>query len=193
MTMRAEEAVKVLRSGGLVAMPTETVYGLFADALNEDAVRHLFDVKGRTLDHALNLNVSSYDDILRFSKNQPDNLRELVEKFLPGPLTIILEANDQVPTYINNGMTTVGFRMPAVPETLEVIREVGVLVGPSANLTGQLSSTTAAQVDNAFGTTIDGIMANDAAITGVDSTIVDLTVTPPKILRQGAITIEDLQ
>ena len=129
-----ENIKQELEQGRAVVLPTETVYGLFAKALDEKAVAHVYQLKGRPRDKALNLNVASLDDILTFSKNQPTYLQQLVENFLPGPLTIILEANSKVPYWVNSGLMTVGFRMPSHPVTLELIREFGPLIGPSANL-----------------------------------------------------------
>ena len=114
-------------------------YGLFAKALDEKAVDHVYQLKRRPRDKALNLNIASLEDILHFSKNQPTYLQKLVETFLPGPLTIILEANDRVPYWVNSGLATVGFRMPSHPITLDFIRETGPLIGPSANISGQAS------------------------------------------------------
>ena len=134
-----EKIKQEFEKGGAAALPTETVYGLFAKALDEKAVDHVYQLKRRPRDKALNLNVASLDDILNFSKNQPTYLQQLVESFLPGPLTIILEANDKVPYWVNSDLTTVGFRMPSHPVTLELIREFGPLIGPSANISGQSS------------------------------------------------------
>ena len=134
-----EKIKQELEKGGAVVLPTETVYGLFAKALDEKAVDHVYQLKRRPRDKALNLNVASLDDIFRFSKNQPPYLQKLVDGFLPGPLTIILEANDKVPYWVNSDLTTVGFRMPSHPITLEMIREFGPLIGPSANISGHTS------------------------------------------------------
>ncbi|WEV60234.1 L-threonylcarbamoyladenylate synthase [Streptococcaceae bacterium ESL0729] len=186
-------AANFLKEGELVAMPTETVYGLFADALNEAAVRQVFAVKGRNLDHALNLNISGLSDLYKYSKNQPANLEQVIEKFWPGPLTIILEASDLVPPYINQGKDTVGFRMPDNAFTLEVIKKVGVLVGPSANLTGQASPRKAIQVLQDFKGKIRALKEDDQSISGLDSTIVDFSKGNPRILRQGAVKLESIE
>lgn len=197
-TKRLEEneqelAAEILSSGGMIAMPTETVYGLFAKAFDERAVRELFSLKKRELDHSLNLNISSIDDIYKYSKNQPENLDEIVAKFLPGPLTIILQANDQVPAYINEGKTTVGFRMPDNDFTLNVIKKTGVLVGPSANITGQASPRKISEVLTSFEGKIAAVKADDENISGIDSTIIDLSADAPKILRQGSVKLEDME
>ena len=186
-----EKIKQELEKGGAVVLPTETVYGLFAKALNEEAVDHVYQLKGRPRDKALNLNVASLDDILNFSKNQPPYLQKLVDCFLPGPLTIILEANDKVPYWVNSNLTTVGFRMPSHPITLELIREFGPLIGPSANLSGQTSGISFKEIVKDFGQEVLGI-EDDAFLTGQDSTILDLSSDKVKILRQGAITRQDI-
>lgn len=180
-----------LENGGAVVLPTETVYGLFAKALDEKAVDHVYQLKCRPRDKALNLNVASLDDILNFSRNQPTYLQQLVESFLPGPLTIILEANDKVPYWVNSNLTTVGFRMPSHPVTLELIREFGPLIGPSANISGHTSGVSFKEILKDFDQVVLGL-EDDAFLTGQDSTILDLSGDKVKILRQGAITREDI-
>lgn len=180
-----------LENGGAVVLPTETVYGLFAKALDEKAVDHVYQLKCRPRDKALNLNVASLDDILNFSKNQPTYLQQLVESFLPGPLTIILEANAKVPYWVNSDLTTVGFRMPSHPVTLDLIREFGPLIGPSANISGHASGVIFEEILKDFDQEILGL-EDDDFLTGQDSTILDLSGDKVKILRQGAITREDI-
>ena len=180
-----------LKNGGAVVLPTETVYGLFAKALDEKAVDHVYQLKGRPRDKALNLNIASLDDILNFSKNQPTYLQQLLESFLPGPLTIILEANDKVPYWVNSNLTTVGFRMPSHPVTLDLIREFGPLIGPSANISGHTSGVSFKEILKNFGQEVLGI-EDDAFLTGQDSTILDLTACKARILRQGSITQKDI-
>ena len=180
-----------LENGGAVVLPTETVYGLFAKALDEKAVDHVYQLKCRPRDKALNLNVASLDDILNFSRNQPTYLQQLVESFLPGPLTIILEANDKVPYWVNSNLTTVGFRMPSHPVTLELIREFGPLIGPSANISGQSSGVDFQKILQDFDQEVLGF-EDDSFLTGKDSTILDLTGKKVKIIRQGSITQEDI-
>ena len=186
-----EKIKQELEKGGAVVLPTETVYGLFAKALDEKAVDHVYQLKRRPRDKALNLNVASLDDILNFSKNQPPYLQKLVDCFLPGPLTIILEANDKVPYWVNSDLTTVGFRMPSHPITLELIREFGPLIGPSANISGQDSGVTYKEILQDFNQNVLGL-EDDAFLTGQDSTIIDLSGSKVKILRQGSITREDI-
>ncbi|OFU71542.1 threonylcarbamoyl-AMP synthase [Streptococcus sp. HMSC10A01] len=181
----------ILTAGGAVVLPTETVYGLFAQALNEEAVERVYELKRRPRDKALNLNVASLEEIYAFSKNQPTYLDQLYQAFLPGPLTIILQANDQVPTWINTGMDTVGFRIPKHLVTLDLIRKYGPLIGPSANLSGKVSGTSFQQIVMDFQEQVSGV-EDDAALTGQDSTILDLSGEKAHILRQGAITREDI-
>ena len=186
-----EKIKQELEKGGAVVLPTETVYGLFAKALDKKAVDHVYQLKRRPRDKALNLNVAHLDDILNFSKNQPPYLQKLVDSFLPGPLTIILEANDKVPYWVNSDLTTVGFRMPSHPVTLELIREFGPLIGPSANISGQDSGVTYKEILQDFNQNVLGL-EDDAFLTGKDSTIIDLSGSKVKILRQGSITREDI-
>ena len=182
---------KTLAAGGAVVLPTETVYGLFAQALNQEAVERVYELKQRPRDKALNLNVASLEEIYAFSKNPPSYLDQLYQAFLPGPLTIILQANDRVPTWINSGMETVGFRIPNHPVTLDLIQKYGPLIGPSANLSGKASGTSFQQIMMDFQEEISGV-EDDAALTGQDSTILDLSGEKAIILRQGAITREDI-
>ena len=182
---------KILAASGAVVLPTETVYGLFAQALNEEAVERVYELKRRPRDKALNLNVASIEEIYAFSKNQPSYLKQLYQAFLPGPLTIILQANDRVPTWINSGMETVGFRIPKHSVTLDLIRKYGPLIGPSANLSGKASGTDFQQIILDFQEQVSGV-EDDTALTGQDSTILDLSGEKARILRQGAITREDI-
>ncbi|MCY7012694.1 threonylcarbamoyl-AMP synthase [Streptococcus sanguinis] len=182
---------KNLAAGGAVVLPTETVYGLFAQALNEEAVERVYELKRRPSDKALNLNVASLEEIYNFSKNQPCYLDQLYQAFLPGPLTIILQANDRVPAWINSGMETVGFRIPNHPVTLDLIRKYGPLIGPSANLSGKASGTSFQQIMMDFQEEVSGV-EDDDFLTGQDSTILDLSGEKALILRQGAITREDI-
>ncbi|MBF0788275.1 MULTISPECIES: L-threonylcarbamoyladenylate synthase [unclassified Streptococcus] len=186
-----DRIAKRLETGGAVILPTETVYGLFGRALDEQAVRHIYELKQRPLDKAMNLNVASLEDILAFSKNQPACLTKLFQAFLPGPLTIILQANEQVPHWINSGMKTIGFRVPRHPVTLDLIQTFGPLIGPSANLSGKISGVLFDQIIQDFHGEVIGVKDDDF-LTGQDSTILDLSGEEVQILRQGAITCEDL-
>lgn len=189
--MSIEQAIKALKSGQLVILPTETVYGFFAKADDQTAVEKLYAVKGRPTEKALNLNVSSYEEILKYSQNQPLYLEKLVNAFLPGPLTIILEASPEVPKWIHIGKTSVGFRMPSINLTQEIIKKTGALVGPSANLTGEASPTFYKDLSSEI-LEAAAIALKDDSVYGLDTTIIDLTQTPAKLLRQGAISKDKL-
>lgn len=187
-----EEFEEILNNGGALVLPTETVYGIFAKALDETAVNHVYQLKKRPRDKAMNLNVADYQTILEFSKEQPSYLKDLFEAFLPGPLTIILKANDKVPAWINSGKSTVGFRLPNHPLTADLIKKTGPLIGPSANISGNESGKEYASIMAAFDHEVAGY-EDDQAITGQDSTIVDLSGEKAKILRQGALTVDELK
>ena len=190
--MKSKKVLReILDDGGAVVLPTETVYGLFAKAMDESAVNHVYELKNRPRDKAMNLNVASYEDILSYSKEQPKYLKQLYDAFLPGPLTIILKANDQVPKWINSGLATVGFRLPDHPVTRELIQAEGPLIGPSANKSGEASGRYFDQIRDQFDFQVTGYQDDDALL-GVDSTILDLSGNKVKILRQGSITQEDI-
>lgn len=182
----------ILESGGAVVLPTETVYGLFAQALNEEAVNRVYQLKQRPRDKAMNLNVSNLNDIYFFSQNPPHYLEKLYNRFMPGPLTIILKANNNVPFWVNSGLDTIGFRLPKHEQTLRLIAETGPLIGPSANVSGQESGKEFAKLLSQFSEKLEGI-ADDEALTGIDSTILDLSGQKALILRQGAISREEIQ
>ncbi|TII06998.1 threonylcarbamoyl-AMP synthase [Streptococcus suis] len=183
---------KILENGGAVVLPTETVYGLFAQALNEDAVNRVYQLKQRPRDKAMNLNVSNLNDIYFFSQNTPFFLEKLYNRFMPGPLTIILKANDNVPFWVNSGLDTVGFRLPNHEQTLRLISETGPLIGPSANISGNESGKKFSDIQVQFSVDLPGI-EDDQALTGIDSTILDLSGQKARILRQGAISREEIQ
>lgn len=182
----------ILENGGAVILPTETVYGLFAQALNEDAVNRVYQLKQRPRDKAMNLNVSNLNDIYFFSQNTPFFLEKLYNRFMPGPLTIILKANKNVPFWVNSGLDTVGFRLPNHEQTLRLISETGPLIGPSANISGNESGKKFSDIQAQFSVDLPGI-EDDQALTGIDSTILDLSGQKAQILRQGAISREEIQ
>lgn len=179
----------ILAEGGAIILPTETVYGLFAKALDEEAVNHVYALKKRPREKAMNLNVSSYEDIVKFSQNPPKFLKKVYNRFMPGPLTIILKSNKNVPFWVNSGLGTVGFRVPSHEKTLYLIDKQGPLIGPSANISGQDSGISFDKIVSAFDESLYGYK-DDEALTGLDSTILDLSGDKARILRQGAITKE---
>ncbi|HEM5074748.1 TPA: threonylcarbamoyl-AMP synthase [Streptococcus suis] len=190
--MTMDKLRTILENGGAVILPTETVYGLFAQALNEDAVNRVYQLKQRPRDKAMNLNVSNLNDIYFFSQNTPFFLEKLYNRFMPGPLTIILKANDNVPFWVNSGLDTVGFRLPNHEQTLRLISEAGPLIGPSANISGNESGKKFSDIQAQFPVDLPGI-EDDQALTGIDSTILDLSGQKARILRQGAISREEIQ
>ncbi|HEL9641999.1 TPA: threonylcarbamoyl-AMP synthase [Streptococcus suis] len=190
--MTMDKLRSILENGGAVILPTETVYGLFAQALNEDAVNRVYQLKQRPRDKAMNLNVSNLNDIYFFSQNTPFFLEKLYNRFMPGPLTIILKANEKVPFWVNSGLDTVGFRLPNHEQTLRLISETGPLIGPSANISGNESGKKFSDIQAQFPVDLPGI-EDDQALTGIDSTILDLSGQKARILRQGAISREVIQ
>ncbi|HEM3613354.1 TPA: threonylcarbamoyl-AMP synthase [Streptococcus suis] len=190
--MTMDKLRTILENGGAVILPTETVYGLFAQALNEDAVNRVYQLKQRPRDKAMNLNVSNLNDIYFFSQNTPFFLEKLYNRFMPGPITIILKANEKVPFWVNSGLDTVGFRLPNHEKTLRLISETGPLIGPSANISGNESGKKFSDIQAQFSVDLPGI-EDDQALTGIDSTILDLSGQKARILRQGAISREEIQ
>ena len=188
------DAAAILRRGGLLGIPTETVYGLGADALNEDAVRRIFEAKGRPQDNPLIIHVPSADWLERYCQNVPSAAYRLAERFWPGPLTMILPRRDIVPLRTTGGLETVGVRCPDHPVTLAIIEAAGVPVAaPSGNTSGRPSPTTAQHMMEDMMGRIDGIVDGGPCAVGVESTIIDLTVQPPRLLRPGGLPLEALE
>ena len=189
----AQTAAGIIREGGLVAIPTETVYGLAADGLNPEAVTRIFTVKGRPQDNPLILHVSCFAELEALCHDIPDSARLLAERFWPGPLTMVLPARDCIPKTTTAGLSTVAVRCPDSAITREIIRLAGVpLAAPSANISGKPSTTTADHVYADHAGKIPLIVDGGACRVGVESTIVDLTEERPRLLRPGGITGEQL-
>ena len=189
----AQTAADILKSGGLVAIPTETVYGLGANGLNEAAVAKIFQAKGRPQDNPLILHVADAKDMENFCHSIPVAAYTLAEKFWPGPLTMVLPAKDIVPLSTRANLPTVAVRCPDCDVTREIIRLAGIPVAaPSANISGKPSTTTAQHVLHDHDGRIDAIVDGGACRVGVESTIVDLTEERPRLLRPGGITPEQL-
>jgi L-threonylcarbamoyladenylate synthase len=186
-----DEAIAVLRRGGLVGIPTETVYGLAADASNEAAVRRIFAAKDRPADHPLIVHIASAEHLPEWAASVPSTAATLADACWPGPLTILLAKADRVLDVVTGGRPTVGVRVPAHPLTLRLLeRFEGGLAAPSANRFGQVSPTTAQHVRDDLGDAVDFVLDGGACPIGVESTIVDCTVSPPQILRPGGIPNE---
>jgi len=186
-----ERALEILRNGGLVAIPTETVYGLAADASNESAVRRIFAAKGRPAEHPLIVHVATADQLGDWAATIPPAAAVLADTCWPGPLTLLVPKAGHVLSVVTGGRDTVGIRVPAHPLTTELLtRFGGGLAAPSSNRFGKVSPTTAEHVVADLGSRVDYVLDGGACPIGVESTIVDCTTTPPQILRPGGIGSE---
>jgi len=187
-------AADIIRSGGLVAFPTETVYGLGADALNPEAVARIYSAKKRPLDNPIIVHVASRDELYRIAEEVPKDAERLIDAFWPGPLTLVLKASRIVPKATTGGLDTVAVRMPDFKVALALIRESGVpIAAPSANLAGRPSPTSAEHVRQDLEGRIDLILDAGPTRVGVESTVLDLTTDPPQVLRPGGVPYEELK
>lgn len=196
ITTEVDRAADAIRAGGLVAIPTETVYGLAADARNAAAVRRIFEVKGRPGDHPLIVHLASAAEVDDWTGEVSDAARRLIGAAWPGPLTVVVPRSDRVLDEVTGGRDTVGLRVPAHPLTLDLIERTGPLAAPSANRFGSVSPTTAQHVLDDLGERLDPgrdvILDGGACPVGVESTIVDCVADPPQILRAGGVPVEDV-
>lgn len=202
-----QRVAEIIKKGGLVAFPTETVYGLGANALNKKAVRKIFEVKGRPLDNPIIVHIAEVKDLKKLARDIPKEVEILVHppkfcktklgrarKFWPGPLTLVLFKKKIVPDEVTAGADTVAIRMPKNKVALELIKNSGFpIAAPSANLAGKPSPTQASHVFEDLGKRVDLILDGGRTKVGVESTVVDLTVKPPLILRPGGISFEELK
>lgn len=189
-----QDAARILKEGGTVAFPTETVYGLGADALNEQAVMKIFEAKGRPADNPLIIHVDSKETCLKLVRAIPDKASILMEVFWPGPLTLIMERREIVPDITTGGLDTVAVRIPGNKIALELIRYAGMpIAAPSANLSGKPSPTTAEHVLSDLCGRIDALIDGGEVSIGVESTVIDMTSEIPAILRPGKISKEELE
>ena len=188
-----EEAGAIIRDGGIVAFPTETVYGLGANALDEEAVKKIFIAKGRPQDNPLIVHVCS-KNISELVKEVPEVAQRMIDKFWPGPLTIILEKNDIIPNMTSANLNTVGIRMPSSEIALKLIElSKRPIAAPSANISGRPSPTEVERCIEDLNGKVDYIIGGESSDIGVESTIIDCTVNPPLVLRPGGITLEMLK
>ncbi|MCW4000051.1 MAG: L-threonylcarbamoyladenylate synthase [Candidatus Bathyarchaeota archaeon] len=189
-----QKAAEIIRRGGLVAFPTETVYGLGADALNGEAVTRLFQAKQRPLDNPPIVHVADAKDVTPLVLEVPHDAETLMTQFWPGPLTLVFRRSPKLPSVTVAGLDTVAIRMPRHPVALELIRQSGcAIAAPSANLAGKPSPTTAAHVFEDLNGRIDAIVDGGATSIGVESTVVDLSADPPMLLRPGGTPYEALK
>ncbi len=187
------QAVQILRNGGLVAFPTETVYGLGADASNELAVTKVFQIKGRPADHPLIVHLANPHQLTDWALDVPENATKLAKAFWPGPLTIVLKKRPNVLACVTGGQDTVALRMPRHPIAIKLLEAFGKgLVAPSANRFTRISPTTASAVREEFGQALDWVLDGGACEVGLESTIVDLSGKQPVILRPGMISAKQI-
>lgn len=193
-TTSPEEAAAYIRSGELVAFPTETVYGLGADALSADAVQKIFKAKGRPADNPLIVHVAERDQIRDVAADVPAFAEALLDQFAPGPLTLILPRHPDVPSVVTAGLDTVGVRLPAHPVAQAFLQACDTpIAAPSANRSGRPSPTTWTAVEEDLGGRIACILKGGQTEAGVESTVLDCTVSPPVVLRPGAVSVEALR
>lgn len=190
----AEAAASLLRSGEVVAIPTETVYGLAANAFDGKAVAKIFKAKSRPMDNPLIVHIAEFEELYSLVSSVPESAKILAEKFWPGPLTMIMPKSDKIPNEVSAGLETVAVRMPSHPAARAVIKAAGVpLAAPSANISGSPSPTNAKYVLSDMGGKIPLILDGGPCSVGVESTVITLASNPPRVLRPGGITVEQLR
>lgn len=186
-----DRVVNVFKKGGLVAFPTETVYGLGALVSKRDSIRRIYEVKGRPMDNPLIIHVDKVEMFIEYSREPPDVIVDLLKRFWPGPLTVVYWRNNKVPDEATASLPKAAFRSPAHPVALEFIKRVGeAIAAPSANKSGKPSPTRAEHVYRDLYGLVDVIVDSGDTLYGVESTIIDFTVNPPRLLRPGAIPVE---
>jgi len=194
MSREIAKAVEILRRGGIVAFPTETVYGLGGDATNEGAVERIFAAKGRPGTNPVIVHVADMGIAKKYAEEWPREAEILAERFWPGALTLVVRKGEAIVGAVTAGRETVGLRVPNHPVALELLREFGgAVAAPSANRSTRVSPTTAEHVREELGEGVDFILDGGACSVGIESTVLDLTVRPAMILRPGAITREQIE
>jgi L-threonylcarbamoyladenylate synthase len=194
MSEAVSSAVDILRRGGLVAFPTETVYGLGADASSHEAAARLYAVKGRPADHPVIVHFASGEEAFRWAREVPEAARLLARQFWPGPLTLILKRSAKAKDFVTGGQDSVGLRVPSHPVAQELLKAFGGgIAAPSANRFGLVSPTTVAHVRADLGADVDLVLEGGPSEVGIESTIVDLSGGAPVLLRPGRISKTDLE
>ena len=194
MSKEVRRAAEILRAGGLVAFPTDTVYGLGADASSAKAVARLYEVKGRPGDHPVIVHFPSSSEAFMWASEVPKEAQVLAERFWPGPLTLVLKRSPKARDFVTGGQPSVGVRVPSHPIARELLKEFGKpIAAPSANRFGRVSPTTAAHVREDLGADVELVLEGGPSEFGIESTIVDLSGEAPALLRPGKISKEDLQ
>jgi L-threonylcarbamoyladenylate synthase len=194
VSTEVRRAAEILRAGGLVAFPTETVYGLGADASSASAMARLYRVKGRPADHPVIVHFDSLERALAFVRELPDEARMLAKTFWPGPLTLILKRSDRAKDFVTGGQPSVGIRVPSHPIAQELLKAFGGgVAAPSANRFGHVSPTTAQHVRDDLGADVDLVLEGGASEVGIESTIVDVSDGGVVVLRPGRISFDDIE
>lgn len=192
MIVSVEKAAEIIKKGELVAIPTETVYGLAANAFNIDAVKKTFHQKGRPADNPLIVHISSTDQLELLTDTVPGAAKKIAASFWPGPLTIVIDKKTNVPDVVTGGLNSVAVRMPDHPETLGLINSTGPLTAPSANRSGSPSATRTKHIEHDFGNDFP-ILEGQSPSLGIESTVLDIREEPFTILRPGAVTAEMIE
>ena len=189
-----EKAAEIIKNGGLVAIPTETVYGLAASAFNESAIENIFKAKGRPNDNPLIVHIADIEELYNIVKEVPIAAKQCMDAFWPGPFTAVLPKKDIIPLCVSGGLDTVAVRMPNNAVTKAIIKKAGVpLAAPSANRSGSPSPSSAEHVIDDLEGRIDAIVISEKCEVGVESTVVTFATNPPRLLRPGGITVEMLK
>ncbi len=192
--LELDRAAQLLCSAELIAFPTETVYGLGANAMDVAAVQKIFVAKGRPSDNPLIVHIADRNQVSLIARNVPKIAEQLMSRFWPGPLTIVLPKRSEVPDLVTAGLATVAVRLPNHPIALELLRHAGVpLAAPSANRSGRPSATTWQAVSEDLDGWIAGLVCGEPTTLGLESTVVDATSHPPRVLRPGGVSLEQLQ
>ena len=194
MIPEIRRAVEILRAGGLVAFPTETVYGLGADAANAEAVHKLYSVKRRPAEHPVIVHFADAEKAFAWAREVPESAQKLAARYWPGPLTLILKRSARAKDFVTGGQDSVGLRVPSHPIAQELLKAFnGAIVAPSANRFGLVSPTTAAHVRDDLGSDVDLVLEGGPSEVGIESTIVDLSSDAPVLLRPGHISKSELE
>lgn len=189
-----DQAIKILLAGGIVAIPTETVYGLAGNASNPEAIKKIFKAKGRPENHPLIVHISSFYEIYNWAREVPEKAKVLAKKFWPGPLTMVLAKANSVSYAITGGQETVAIRIPNQKLTLDILKKIGTgVVAPSANRFGHVSPTLPSHVLEELDGIIDGVVDGGQCEVGIESTIIDLSTNVIRLLRPGRISIDEIE
>ncbi len=188
------QAVDALRNGGVIALPTDTLYGISANALDADAAAKVFTVKGREERSPLPIFVSGPDDLFRYGRDVPDVALRLAQTFWPGKLTIVVSKSDLIPPVVSGGLDTVGLRVPDHPAPRQIVAQLGApITATSANVSGKPALTAASDVLRELGPRLDLVFDGGVLAPSAPSTVIDATSNPPRILREGALSASDIQ